>query len=267
MGIYSKLFLTFSISCFILALSGCCEPQKYEFTNIKISDTVDKKTQKVTNPRTTLPADSKIIYGQANFKNPSTDNAIYVQIDVSREVGGQKIPAASSQVKTKTSGTIVFQSKRPGFNWPTGDYVIDFKIDEVIYATYKFKITGSFCDKNIADWVQAVETAKQVDSAHNPIDPTDIFSASDSNIYLTFAASSKIPANTTIKVDWAYTQNYKFLSSASSTINPGQKIHFTFDKEHHKTHLLNNGNWPNGGYQATITIGEECKQVVRFEVE
>ncbi|MFZ5392350.1 MAG: hypothetical protein ACOZAR_04140 [Patescibacteria group bacterium] len=258
-----KVILTLSLFIFILILPAC--PGEYKFSDIKLGDQKDKKTSLITNPQTVFEANTAVIYGQASFTNPDTKNPTSIQIIWNYTGNGEDVPVNSNTINTNLSGTIGFQSKRPGYNWQIGSYRIDFIINQKTYATYKFSIGDT--GKQDA-MINSVKTASQIDSSHNPVIETDTFSPTSKEIFLTIATSPEAPKNSNLKVEWWYTTDTKKINDASTTVGPNQKTHFTLDKQHNQTFLTPDGNWPKGNYRADIYLNQtKLKSTVLFEIK
>jgi len=260
---FKKTILSIAFILFTLILPAC--DNDYKISNISLGAERDKKTSLITTPQTVFEPDTSIIYGQATFTNPETKENTTLQIIWNYIKDGEDVPVNSNNITTNQGGTIGFQSKRPGYNWQTGKYRIDFIIKEKTYATYEFTVGNTGIQNQ---YISSLETASKVDSAHNPTTITDTFSPTAQEIYLTLATTKEAPKNLSVKVEWYYVSDSQKLNEATTTVGPNQKTHFTLDKQHNQTFLLPNGNWPSGNYRADIYLNQEKLDTsVRFEIK
>lgn len=264
--ILSSLLCSFLL---ILSLSSCLGTSTYQFKNILLSDTHDEKTLKITNPKTTFPSNTAVIYGQTTFVNPNEGKTTYIQVNFSLidENGNAEIVNSSTK-NTQKSGTMIFESRRPGLSWSTGQYVIDFVIDNKTITSSNFSIvstsTSQLTEKS--NWGNDYQTSLTVDSNHNPISPNSKFNATDNQIQLSFASTATMPKNTTIKVDWYYLDNQKLIISQEQTISKNQRTHFTLDKAYTRNFLQANSDWPTGNYKADIYFDNTLVTMVQFKI-
>lgn len=246
-----------------------CGPSTYQFNNIKLSDNRDEKTKLVTDPKTTFPSNTPIIYGQTSFVNPNEGKTTYILINFSllNEDGEGEIVDSSTKT-AQSGGTMIFEGKRPGFSWSTGNYAIDFIVNNETIARQEFTIVSTTTSDLSAksNWGKDYQTSLQVDSNHNPISPTSNFKATDEEIQLSFSSTDKMAKNTKIKVDWIYLTNKKLIISQEQTLSKNQRTHFTLDKTHNANFLNSNGDWPTGNYKADIYFDDTLVNMVQFKI-
>jgi hypothetical protein len=262
----SLILCTFII---ILSLSSCLGPSTYQFNNIQLSDSHDEKTLKLTDSKTTFPSNTPIIYGQTTFVNPNEGKTTYIQVNFSLlDENGEAEIVDSSTKTTQNGGTMIFEGKRPGFSWSTGQYVVDFIINNETIARYEFTIvsTGTSQLTEKSNWATDYQTSLTVDSNHDPINPSSKFQTTDNQIQLSLSATSSMPKNTTVKVDWYYLDNQKLIISQEQTISKNQRVHFTLDKTYTRNFLQANGDWPSGSYKADIYFDDTLVTMVQFKI-
>lgn len=266
MKIKSKILCTIFLLSIIF--SGCGD-QNYQISNVLLGSQRNKKTSLIDNPITTFNNKTEIIYGQASFVNPKQDVMAYVQVNWSKIEDDIKNLIDSTTLKAKQSGTMLFETHRPGISWPLGKYIVEFVVEDNIIGSQEFEIkniTELSCGEK-ENWIKSIETSSTVDSAHNPTNPTTNFSSTAKEIYLTFAATNQMQKNTQLKIQWYYGKNYQNLSTDSATINPNQQTHFTLSKDHNQTFLLSSGNWPTGNYFVQIDLGDDCSKMIQFNIQ
>ena len=252
----------------ILSLNGCCGPTDYAFDNVTLSDSRNEETLKIENPMTTFASNTPVIYGQATFINPNEGETTYILINYSRYIDDELEVVDASTKITQQGGLMVFEGKRPGFSWPTGTYVIDFEVNNIIYASQTFEVisTDDTLYSEKSEWISNTQTSKTVDSEHNPTTPTTTFPSNSEEIFLTIDATEKMPKNTSIKVEWQYLDNAQIIISQEQTISKNQSTHFTLDRTHNKNFLLSSGDWPSGSYKARIIVDNTFIKQVLFKV-
>lgn len=255
--------LTLIIAIILPIFSGCGSEENYSITNIMLSDSKDEKTGLITENKDTFPNNTNYIYGQANLANPYPDTTTFIQIIWKYTQDKSNSVIHTNTISTNLSGTIAFNAQRPGYNWSQGSHAIEFVIDDVVYATHTFNI-GEVPIEN--QYIESIQTSSSVDPYHNPTSPTSSFLPTNKEIYLTISTTNQMPTNTEVKIEWYYTQNQEFLSSASTIMGPEDQDHFTLSKTHHQSFLQSNGNWPSGGYKARIYVDNKLVEEIRFTV-
>ncbi|HPN67832.1 MAG TPA: hypothetical protein PLZ62_04200 [bacterium] len=264
----AKLANIFFLPVLILSLCSCGQ-NDYTVTQISLSDHRDEKTSLITNPLTTYPSNTPIIYGQAKFTTPKDGTQTYIQINFSMlDEDGDKEIIDSDTKNTKQSGTMIFEGRRPGLSWPVGNYSVDFVIEDKTYASQTFEVVSSetsvYTEKS--NWINSIQTCKSVDSAHNPINTTSVFAPTDKEIYLTLEFNDKVTKNSEVKVEWVYLDNIEKFTSQVQTISKNQKIHFVIDKTYNANFLQTNGDWQHGSYQANIYIDNVLVKTIAYQI-
>lgn len=265
-GLFTSILLLITI----LSFSGCCGPSQYQFTNTQLSDARNEKTYKIIEPKNTFPSDIQTIYGQSSFVMPNDGEMTYIMINFAQidENGYQEIVDSSTK-STQHAGLLIFEGKRPGFSWPVGQYVVDFIVNDISYAQYPFEIVSSniVSDTAKSEWGTDYQTSIDIDSEHNPIQPSSNFKTTDEEIFLSFASTPSMPKTTAIRVEWFYLDQKQLIISQEQTMNKSQKTHFTLDKTHSRNFLQSNSDWPTGNYKADIYFDNTLVNIIQFRVK
>jgi len=261
-----KKLITSAFFILLLITSTGCGEKKHSITEVKLS-TEKGKDDLVLNPEDTFNDNAKIIYGQANFYNPVQNVESYLQIIWNQIIDGEKVPITSNTIPTKYSGIVVFQGNRPGLSWPTGEYVIDFIVNDEIIGQYLFTIRPTTEDPIKGAYLKDEATSRAVNSSHEATSPTTTFTPQDDPIYLSLSTTDQTPKDATIRIDWVYLTKSRKINSASQTVKQNTRTHFTLEKRYNTEFLDVSGNWPIGDYRAELYVNNELVHSLQFKVQ